>query len=667
MSRQVARCLLCFALLSSLLLCAAAYFPGLHGGFVFDDWQNIVHNSLLQVDHPSLEGLRQAAFSVNAGPLKRPVSMLSFWLNYYFTGLDPFAFKLTNLLIHLLNGVGLFWLTKLLLETSVLRKSSVLEKVSPSYLALAVAAIWLVHPLNLTAVLYVVQRMTSLSATFVILGVLSYVLGRRRLARGATGFPLILFGLFGWGALAVLSKENGALLPFFMGVIEVTLFRFSDLRVKDAKRLKLFFVLTVVVPVVAGVVFLLSHSGWLLRGYEHRDFTLGQRLMTEARVLWLYLRWAIVPTPNALGLYHDDIPVSTGLLHPATTLPSIIGIVLVCAGAIRFRKRAPVFAFATFWYLAGHLIESSIIPLELVFEHRNYLPIYGPLLAGVYGLMWAASHVSARARYAAPIAFVLCFAAVTANRAAEWGSYDGLRNALVRHHPDSPRANYDAGTVLGNIGLRDHKFARAHYRRIKTYFERSASLDETAVNGLFGMILLDASSGRPIDGPTVDRLAARLGRVPLGLTVIGAFRSLVNCIRQGKVDVPRPTVVRLFEAALGNPTTSHQTRAALLSELSVYYVDVSHDLQSGASLAVAAVKEDPGEPALHLSLAGLAMKLGNTDLAVRELDRARRTDTLGRFVLRERALAKDVQQAQARNRPAGRLNGGSTKTLEARR
>lgn len=667
MRRRLAQTLTILGLVMSLALCAGIYYPGLHGGFIFDDWPNIVSNARLHVDHPSLEGLRQVAFSTDSGPLKRPLSMLSFWANYYAAGINPFYFKLTNLLIHLVNGIGLFWLTRLILETSDLRDRAVFRNGSTNALALTVAAVWLIHPLNLTAVLYVVQRMTSLSASFVILGLLSYVLGRRRLAAGSVGFPWILTGLFAFGALAVLSKENGALLPFYMAVMEMTLFRFSGLDAKNAKKLKIFFLCVAALPAAAAVGFVLSHPDWLLGKYEGRNFSLSERLMTESRVLWLYLRWTFVPTPDALGLFHDDVPVSRGLLQPATTLLAVGGLLLACGGAIRFRKQAPLFAFAVFWFLTGHLLESSFIGLELIFEHRNYLPLYGPILAGAYVLLLAVNKAPARARLAVPAAFVACFAAVTAIRAADWRDFDShsLRQTLVRHHPASSRANYEAGLSLADIALRDPEFGETHYEEIKTFFERSASLDETAVNGLFGMILLNSTSHRPIDEAAIDRLASRLETIPLRRTVTGAFQSLLDWMRKDIVELPHETVMRLFEAALGNPTASHATKGTLLSILSVYYIDVTHDLQTGVSVALAAVEEDPREPAHRLTLVDLAMKLGNFQLAEQELDAIERMDRLGRFTLKRRKLAEDLALAQTRAESIGQSDDLSLNTTEA--
>ncbi|HEX6996741.1 MAG TPA: tetratricopeptide repeat protein [Gammaproteobacteria bacterium] len=575
--------------------------------------------------------------------------MLTFWANYYASGLDAYAFKLTNLLIHLFNGLALFWLTRLLVSDphSAIRPNGTDD--NRDVIALAVAGLWLLHPLHVTSVLYVVQRMTSLSATFVILGLICYVLGRQRIGRGEPGFPLILLGLVGFGSLATLSKENGALLPLYMATIEVALFRFSGVPAAASKKLKAFFVCTVIVPAVAALLFLIANPGWLAGGYQGRDFTLAERLMTETRILWLYLRWAIVPTPNDLGLFHDDIAVSRTLLEPPTTLLATVGIVAIFGAAFLVRKRAPLFTFATFWFLGGHLLESSVIGLELAYEHRNYLPLYGPLLAGVQLLMHCGARLTPKARLGVPAAFAVGLAVVTFGRALEWSSLHDLRMSMVRHHPNSSRANYEAGVDLATLVLRNPELGPAYYEQVKDYFERSASLSPTAVNGLFGLILLNATNDKPVDEEAIEQLTDRLSSIPLNYTVVEGFRSLVDWMTKKTVVLPEATIVSLFGAALGNATANHRTRASLLSILSSYYCNVAGNLQEAASLALAAVEQDPGEPAHRLYLAELAIKLGNFELAKRELEVAQRYDRLGQFALRIGTLSELLQEARAKS------------------
>jgi hypothetical protein len=221
---------LCAGAVLCLLLTVLVYAPGLHGPVIFDDMPNIFENGRMQaVDGFDGRKIAAATWSGDAGPLKRPVSMLTFALNYAATGADVFYFKVTNLAVHLITGLSLGYLTWLLLGAYRERQRPDLSPVRQAWLSLLVAAAWLLHPLNLSPVLHVVQRMTSLCALFTVWGLIFYLLGRERLTRhgrSLAGWSMIGFGLFGFGALAALSKENGALLPFFMILIEALLFDF---------------------------------------------------------------------------------------------------------------------------------------------------------------------------------------------------------------------------------------------------------------------------------------------------------------------------------------------------------------------------------------------------------------------------------------------------------
>jgi hypothetical protein len=483
--------------------------------------------------------------------------------------------------------------------------------------------------------------MTSLSATFVILGLLSYLLGRQRLAEDSAKFPPVLLGVPGFGLLAILSKENGALLPLYIGIIELTLFQASELADASAKKLKGFLIVTVALPISAGMVFLATHWNWVMGGYGGRDFTLPERLMTEARVLFLYLRWTIVPKTRDLGLFHDDIVTSHGLFDPATTLVASVGVVTLIGAAIAFRRRWPLFAFATLWYFASHVLESSVIPLELVHEHRNYLATYPLVLAAAILLATVAERLP-RIGFGLPIAFAIALSAITFNRALDWSAPTTLRLALARNHPDSARSNYEAGLALMAVSQKDTKTVHPYYDQIKYYFERSASLDTTSVNGLFSMLFLNASTSHPIDENDIGVLTRRLSTIPLRFPVADAFQSLVGWLTNGDVHLSRTQLVSLFEAALSNPSIDARTSAALLSFLSSYYHNVAGDDQEAVSLAMAAIQREPSEPGHHLYLAALAQKLGNHELAANELEATKRGDTLGRYSSRARELEESI-------------------------
>lgn len=370
------------------ILIISAYWPSLAGPLVFDDQLNIVENPGVAIHDLSFASLKRAALSNESGHLKRILPALSFGINHYFAGGfdNTLVFKATNLAIHLINSALAFWLCYLLWPRcrALLRGGGdiVPASVSTALLPAAFAAlVWALHPLQVNAVVYVVQRMTSLSATCVLLGLAIFLLGRQRFAeQHRNGLPLMAGGIIGGTLLGLLCKENAALLVLYAGVIEWTLFSGDALSGGQKRRLTYFYALLLALPLCAGLVYLFVYPGGIWNGYAGRPFTLAERLLTQARVLWFYLYLLFVPDITAMGLFHDDIPVSSGWLSPWTTLPSVVAWALLAPLALLLRKTNPAVAFAIFWYLAGHSMESTIIPLEMVFEHRNYLPSLGPIL-----------------------------------------------------------------------------------------------------------------------------------------------------------------------------------------------------------------------------------------------------------------------------------------------
>src|SRR5690606_1892482 len=361
-----------------LLAVALVYRPGLGGGFVFDDYPNIIENTTLHVGWDT--GWRAwlaAAFSSPASALQRPLASLTFAINHATTGLDPYWMKATNLGIHLLNTVLVFALCRLLLRA--LRPGSGNEP-RDARIALWIAAAWALNPINLMAVLFVVQRMESLCHTFVFGGLAMYLAGRLRLQAGRGGWTLMLGGLLGGTVLGVLAKESAALLPVYALAIEWALLWFRTSGDRPDRRLLALFAGTVVLPAIAGLCWMLPQvlgSG----GYASRHFDLGERLLTEGRVLVDYFRWTLLPDLGQLSLYHDDYVVSRGLLDPPSTLVSLLFLAGLAAAAAWLRARRPLIALGLAWFLCAHLLTATFWPLELVYEHRNYFASLGLCLA----------------------------------------------------------------------------------------------------------------------------------------------------------------------------------------------------------------------------------------------------------------------------------------------
>lgn len=418
------------------LVGAIVYFPALSGGFVLDDGINILQNRLLYVGSLSWESLVYAALSFHDGNGGRPLPMLSFALDYWRAGsMDPGVFKTTNLIIH---GLTTFFMALFLRR---LLRVAGLEPKHAAPGALIIALVWAIHPLQVSSVMYVVQRMQTMETLFLVLALWSYLAMRQVQIDGTSrgrgyGVLVLLF----WG-LALGCKEDAPILFVFLLIIELTMLRFQAAQPDISKGLKQSYLL---LTAAGGVVyfFIVIPYYWSWDAYAGRDFSSPERLLTQARVLVMYLGQILYPNPNNMPFIYDQMPVSRSILRPWTTLVSLVIIVFLLAWAWCWRKRRPLFSFGVLFFFAGHFITSNVIALELVFEHRNYLPLVGALLAVVdlLRMVWERWRISKHAMAYGLGIVLLILAGTTLAHAYTWGDPVRHGEKLVELLPGSPRA-----------------------------------------------------------------------------------------------------------------------------------------------------------------------------------------------------------------------------------
>jgi tetratricopeptide (TPR) repeat protein len=449
--RQVlATCLIAGALCIAIVL---SYWPGLHGPFVFDDAENITANPPVALSVLNATTLADALLANDAGPLKRPLASLTFALNHFFAGdfESAFPFKVTNVAIHIVNSWLVYALVLALL--GVARNTSEWSRRDRAIFAWLCAAAWALHPIQLTSVLYVVQRMTSLAGTFVLAGLLAFVYGRSRLTDDpgrATWW--MTAGLVGGTLLGITAKETAVLLPGYAIAVEVSVFSRTNLPAPLRRRLISILVAGLAVPVAILAIYVFLNPAFMTDSYAARTFTPYQRILTEARVLWHYLGMLVYPLPSQFGLFHDAITPSTGLFSPLTTLPAVVGLAAGAIWALLRANRHPLVSLGILWFLVGHSLESGFIGLELAHEHRNYLPSMGPVLAAASALGFArfGQGVRSTIKLLAPLLLCLALGLGTWIRSGTWSDVVTLALTTVRYHPDSPRANDFAARVSLN-------------------------------------------------------------------------------------------------------------------------------------------------------------------------------------------------------------------------
>lgn len=588
-----------------LFIAIGIYWPGLHGNFFFDDEPNILLSEGIRLQILTFDGLHQAWISGNSGPSGRPIAQLSFALNYFFSGFDPFAFKATNLAIHLACGAWIGLIAQLVLKAA----HPTASQRHVGLAAVAVTALWLLHPIQLLPVLHVVQRMTSLSAFFLLAALWLHIWGRER-ADTVGLFVLLPSWLLLW-PLSFLSKETGILFPLFALTWELTVHRSAQGRLDRFARV---FAALAALAAVAVVAYSLSpKAAWLWAGYDMRGFSLTERLLTEGRVLWLYLGLMVLPRLEAFGLYHDDITVSVDLFTPWTTLPSLLGLMglALLAWRLRARARAPVVTLGIVWFFVGHALESTALPLELAHEHRNYLPLFGILLVAGWGLLQALQSKGEKKTVvvALTLAALTYFPFVTALRANQFAN-DGRRTQIeAQYHPSSPRAQYEAGRVMAGLpeaasqNMPTYSFSRRHY-------ELAGELDPHFKMSLLGLIALNCHAAIPAEQAWVTELSRRLRVTPFAPGDRNVLYSLKEMATAGNLCLTRSDVDGLFAAALANPGVSVGVQAMLHSWHADYLWLSEHDMAAARTALSQSLALNPGNPSNRLKWAQLLLLSG---------------------------------------------------------
>lgn len=443
-------------ILLATLICVGVYWTGLYGPLLLDDISNL-GNILTPEFGPDDILINLLSES---GLLKRPVAMLSFIINGL-SGNDLFYWKLTNLAIHLCSGILLYLLTIRLLR---------LANVGSKLMAALIASAWLLHPLQVSTILYTVQRMTELSALFVFAAMLTYTIARERQQREITAWPWQVATWCVLFPLGVLSKENALLFPAFILLLEAFLIRADFFN--NQRLLKIFLLISSIV-----IIALTTKGSWVLNGYETRNFTMLERLYTESRIIIVYLGMLVIPAQRRMGFAHDDFTVSHGLMDPWTTLPSILIITALITTAFWLRKKQPLIGFGIMFFFFGHAMESTIVPLELMYEHRNYLPSFGIFIATAATLNTIINNKTIITSFTVSAFVLLTY--TTHARAETWSSTQTLYYYMEMTHPNSERLASIKATQYADT----QQYALAH-KRLENFNSLGAELQRLNIGCL---------------------------------------------------------------------------------------------------------------------------------------------------------------------------------------
>ena len=515
------------ALLGACLALAVTgwlYWPGTAGPDLLDDRTSVMVAGDLRANP---EQVWDFILGDRSGLLGRSVSMATFALEKLYLDEGMVGSKKVNILLHLVNGALFMLLCALLFRY---------QRV-PGYVPLAVllGAVWLMHPLLVSSVLYVVQRMAMLATFFMLLLLLAYVGWRLSLVSGKGGLlrfvpvPLLL-------VVGLLAKENAVVVVPILLMLEILWFRFEGAGGRPLAWLRAVSYLLVAGGVLVLMLGLAGYYDTLVESFRGRQFSLGERLLTQGRILWDYVGQWFWPNVGRMGLYHDDFALSYSFMRPLTTAlawSAWLLVALLCAVLVRW-PAGRWFAFGVSWYLLGHAVESTILPLELYFEHRNYFPAMGLMLA--LGSVYAGL-VRRWPEPAAPLLVILGFcllpmAALSSSQVQVWSSRPLLVLNHLNGHPASFRANVDMASEMAQQGAVNaaHHFSALAFAASKQPAAQGERWGDYQVRNL----ALSCIAGVDVPHSQVDGLGTTDPERPL--SSVNTLATLVRMIQEGQCE-----------------------------------------------------------------------------------------------------------------------------------
>jgi Flp pilus assembly protein TadD len=453
----------------------------------FDDHVNIFDNSKIHLSELSYQSVKQAfhAHPNTQITLYRPVAMLSFGINWYIGQADVRGYHMVNIAIHIATAFLLFLTVFSLIDSPVLNDK---YKKHQYGIALLTATLWALNPIQTQAVTYIVQRMAAMGAMFYLLAIFAYIKGR--LSTNVHWY-IVCFMAF---MLALGCKEHTITLPLSLFLVEVLFFQSLKKQRTTIKFFTSFVVIINICIFVGGKIFLNGNVFSFLNAFAGREYSLSGRLLTEPRVLVFHLSQIFYPIAERFSIEHD-FTISTSLFEPITTLFSFVVVIFLLVLALFKFRKYPLTSFAILFFFLAHSVESTIIPLELVFEHRNYLPSFFLFLPVAVGFFLLHARCRQRTGLSRFIVGIFVFLLITLQgmgcyvRNLAWASEFSLWEDALQKAPGRARPAYWLGRYYHLRGHLDK--AMDYYEKSYSYrAERPKYSKAIALNGMAGIFLL---------------------------------------------------------------------------------------------------------------------------------------------------------------------------------
>lgn len=586
--------------ISLFILIVLVYWPGVSGGFIFDDFPVLVSNVQVQIDSFSIVNVWQAAFSFEPGGGGRQLAMASFAVNHALHGLDPWGYKLAGLLVHAVNALLIFALTLRLLYFAGISQSPRV------WAAFAISLLWAVHPLQVSSVLYVVQRMETMSLTFVLLAMLTYITGRKRQINGVRGWPWIAFCV-PLVMLGLASKETAVLFVVYVLMLELTLLRFAAKNELTAAVWRWVYGIGSLLAIVIYLFVVVPHFS-SLETHTGRNFNTPERLFSQLRILVLYLGQILLPLPNNLSFYYDDFLISKNFWEPITTLLCGLLLLFLMISAWFVRKNAPLYTLGIYWFFTAHLLTSNVIALELVFEHRNYFALFGVVLAIAELVRRLPVRDGPGIKYFAVTVLVVGVGTLGVIRAAVWGDKLLLATDLAAKNPNSARAAHELGVIYYEMsdGYPSSPFYDFAWRE----FERESAIPHSSILAEQSLILMMAASGRKSDDTVWRRLLEKLRSNPITPETTSAMFELLKNRFDGVElnDESLLVAFQIFFSKVGMPFYSY-------AQVGKFALRYTNDEEAAADFFMKSIEAARHSPEYLVTMFADIKNEGHADLA----------------------------------------------------
>lgn len=595
-------CLLLYSCIGFLIL-VALYWFGLMGPYLLDDLQTI---QPAQLQSFSWSSLIEISTQNETGPIGRPLSVLSFALNHLWFGPAPFSYKLINLLLHFLTGITLAWFIYLV-QTAYRPKLT--HKTILCFLA---AFIWLIHPLQVSTVLYVVQRMTILCQLYTLLACSLYIYARLRQLAKKSYLPFLILGAIS-AILALLSKETAVLIPFYLFIIEYFIIKFKlpshEHSIRFFRYAKLFMLSTIFIALCLYWYNLDTYMAI----FAEKPFSMFERLLTQLNVISFYIKLIYLPNLSDMSLYHDDFPIARGLnSHVILSLMLLLSC-LLCIYLCR--KKAPLIAFGFSWFFVAQLLESTLLPLELAFEHRNYLASFGLILVPIYMIIHLTRVSASKYRHIfgmLSLGFVAVLMLMTWTRSYSWSSTERFLQSALADKPNSARTHIEFANWLLEKGAYGVAYAEL----------LQAQAIEPHNTGIQLHILLMHCYAQDIPEHLYQQAEKKLSRYPITPYVILVLDQLIDNLYKQKCQVvDKAKIHALIQAAHKNPSLRYKPRyKAVLYHLEAGLLILNNNKQDAKILLMRSFETYPKRMYPLITKATLELKSGERAEAKKTID-----------------------------------------------